>query len=448
MKPLTPSLRSIAGVAAVAAIGLGMATLGAPPTAAHSALPDLGGVEPPVRAKLERLHQEVTRSPRDGEAWGRLAMALDAHEFHDEAKAGYRRAAALDATDFRWAYHLACLLELSDPPEADSWFRRAVALDPDYAPARVRHGELLENLARFDEAREQFREARRLDPKNPFGPLGLGRIELQHGRVPAALALLEEAYALAPETRAVAASLAQAYFRGGQRDRARRLADEARSLPRKTYRPDERRAAIKVEAVDLRSHLHRANTFRDTGQLAAARREIETFLLLAPELAEAHYVAAGIYDRLGEPALAAAAATRALELQPGLADIRPLLAGNLLKLHRLDEAEAQARQGLAADPRDPNLHLMLAMIGADRGEAGALIDHLDRAYAIGTPDKEMRRVMLSLLDDLSASFADVGRWAEASTRCEQALTVARGLDEPASVIADFERRLESYRRQH
>ena len=179
------------------------------------------------------------------------------------------------------------------------WFERAIAIDPDYAPARIRFGELLEKLARFDQARAQLLAARRLDPKNAFAPLGLGRIELNAGRLAAALPLLEAAYALAPETRSVVATLSQAYFRAGQPDRARRLAEEARFLPRKTYRPDQRRAAVRNEAVDLRSYLHRANTLRDVGQLAEARREVETLLAIAPTMAEAQYAAAGIYDRRG-----------------------------------------------------------------------------------------------------------------------------------------------------
>ncbi|HVR29581.1 MAG TPA: tetratricopeptide repeat protein [Thermoanaerobaculia bacterium] len=436
-----------AGLGHCCALACLAALLGAVPIRAQVGLPDLSEVEAPVRAKLERLQEEVARSPRDGEAWGRLAMALDAHDLFDEAKAAYRRAVSLDATDFRWSYHLACLLELSQPRDAAAWFYRAVALDPGYAPARVRYGELLEGLARFDEAREQLREARRLDPKNAFAPLGLGRIELNAGRVPAALPLLEAAYALAPDTRAVVATLSQAYFRAGQSQRARRLAEEARFLPRKTYRPDERRAAIRTEAVDLRSYLQRANTFRDVGQLAEARREIETLLRLAPDLAEAHYTAAGIYDRLGEPERAVATASRALELEPSFTDLRPIYAGNLLKLRRFDEAEAEAKKALESDPRDPNLHLVLALIGAQRGDVDELVRRIDQAYRIGTPDPAMRRIMLSLLDDLAASFADVGLWKEASERCEQALTVARGLNEPPAALAEYERRLDDYRRR-
>ena len=88
---------------------------------------------------------------------------------------------------------------------------------------------------------------------------------------------------------------------------------------------------------------------------------------------------------------------------------------------------------------------MLALISAERGDVGALARHLDRAYAIGTPDPEMRKIMLALLDDLSASFADVGLWKEALERCEQALTVARGLGQPQSAVAEFERRRDGYR---
>lgn len=408
--------------------------------------PALEAVEPEVRQKIEALRRRVAALPKDGALWGRYGMALEAHDFVAEAAVAYREASAADAGEFRWPYFLAALLELRDPSAAVEWLQRAIDLDSAYAPARIRFGELLEELAQWESARAQFERARSLAPRNPFAYFGLGRIALQEGRIEDAVRNLESAYDLQPEVKALAATLSQAYYRSGRREPARQLARESRTLGRITLRPDPRHAEIAREAVDLDSFLRRAGTYRRLGRLDEALREIRVALARQPERAEAHYVAAEIYDALGDAPSAVAEARKTLELAAGMEDIRPVLAGNLVKARRFEEAAIEAKRVLEEHPRDVRMWLTLAMVALDGRDLDGLVDSLDEAYDIGTANSGMRLLLLSLIRDLAAVLADSGRFAEAATRMEHVVDLSEQAAEAPSVRAAHGRRLESYRR--
>ncbi len=127
-------------------------------------------------------------------------------------------------------------------------------------------------------------------------------------------------------------------------------------------------------------------------------------------------------------------------------DIRPILAGNLVKVRRFDEAEVEAKKVLAEHPRDVRMWLTLAMVAMEGRDVGGLVDALDAAYDIGTANRAVRLLLLSLTLDLAAVFADAGLLGEASVRMERVVDLSEQAAEPPEVQAAHRRRLESYRR--
>jgi tetratricopeptide (TPR) repeat protein len=403
--------------------------------------PAVERVEPRVRERLLERWRAVERAPEDAEAWGRYGMALEAHRQLAPAEIAYREAHRLAPKEFRWPYFLGTLLEYRDPAGAARWLETAVALDRSYAPARVRLGEVLEKLGRSVDALAQFEQAERLDPTNPLAPFGRGRLTLAAGDVGGAVAHLERAYRLDRNVQAIVVTLSRALYRQGDEERARRLAVEARSLPRMTHHPDPRRAAVRDEAVDTESYLRRARTHLEVGQAARALAEVSELLRTDPDHAEAHLLAAAIHDELGDAGAAARAAKAALALDPDLVRARAVLAGVLLKSGRFAEAEAEARQVLARDPDDFHMLLVVALVSAQGGEVATMIAHLDRAYEARTADQQLRRLLRQLLLDLVDSFAAVGNRREAASRLEQVIELAREDGEPESALAELRRRL-------
>jgi tetratricopeptide (TPR) repeat protein len=408
-------------------------------------LPDLAGAEPRVAAKIRDLHRALEQKPDDGEAWGRYGMALDAHRYAQAAAVAYQRAAELDSEDFRWWYFLGALQETESPAAAARSLDAALRIDSAYAPAHIRLARTLEALARRDEALGHYREAMRLAPGDPMGYLGAGRIALAAGDARGAIALLEEARQRGPKIQAVLATLARAYQRAGDSARADALAAEARDLPRMMHHHDPRHAAIGDEAVDRESFLRRAKTSLETGQAARARTQLEELLRLEPKDAETWLALAGVEDRLGNKEQALAAARRALELDPRLHGGYSILANALFQMGRVDEAERAAKTALQSDPEDARLHVLLSMAAAQRGDVAAVTTHLDRAYANGSNDRQLRAVMSTLLQELAGALEDVGQRADAARRWEQVLHLMQLDGASAEERSSIEARIRSLR---
>jgi cytochrome c-type biogenesis protein CcmH/NrfG len=142
---------------------------------------DPAGADREVVAAIETASTEVHRSPRSPAAWGQLGKVLVAHSYYDEANTCFIRAQELDPRDPRWPYLHGLTLRFSDTDRAIAQIQRAVQLQGDAPAMRLRLAEALLEQGRLDEAEEQYRRLLDLDPGNPRGFLGLGRLAYQRG---------------------------------------------------------------------------------------------------------------------------------------------------------------------------------------------------------------------------------------------------------------------------
>lgn len=407
--------------------------------------PDLTAVEPRVRAAIEKELATAAREPDSASTWGRLAMTLHAHQFDEEAAVAYAEASRVAPGDFRWFYLRANVEEARDPGAAAAFYRQAVELDPNYAPARIRLASALEKVGLAADAVEHYREAARLEPDNAVAHLGLGRVALARGDVDQATRHLERAYELSPETQAVVATLSRARHRAGDRAAARRLAQAARGLPPLLHQRDPRRAEVDLLAVDSESFLRRSKTYRETGQLQASLGELRRLIELEPGNAQAHFAAAGVHDRMNRPREAAAAARRALELDPDLTGGRAVLAGALFKLGRFGAAATEAERVLAEDPADTHMLLVTTMLAMRENDVARALERLDRAAAAGVADSQMRDLMVQLQLELADALGGAGLYDDAARRIEQVVETLERAGAGDSELQSHRRRLARYR---
>ena len=305
----------------------------------------LDQAEPRVRDKVLEFRASVVADPSNGNAWGRYGMVLDAHRYSASARRAYEQAHRLSPDEFRWPYYTATLLHSSEPQLAVSWFERALALDPGYAPLHVRFAETLESLGRWSDARRHFQRAKELEPTDHLAHFGLGRLSLRDQSPTAAVAELERAYQLSPDTQSIVVTLARAYRQAGRLDLARQKAEEARHLPRMTHHRDPRRAAVGDEAVDNESYLRRSLVYRQVGQLERSRSELVTLLEQDADQEQAWLALAGVEEQRGDLEASLRATLRALDLAPDLRLARSMHARVLTKLGRFQEAEARCSGG-------------------------------------------------------------------------------------------------------
>jgi Tfp pilus assembly protein PilF len=109
-----------------------------------------------------------------------LAERGDAGADRDAARAWFERGCALDTEKATWE-------------EAAEAYRRALALDPDYADAHCNLGSLLFNRNRRDEARACFERAVERVPRHVEAHLNLGALCEEEGADERALAHYRQA---------------------------------------------------------------------------------------------------------------------------------------------------------------------------------------------------------------------------------------------------------------
>ncbi len=245
-----------------------------------------------LREALGRFQAAVERDPSFAlahvglaECYSILAVfGIEApHDTFPLARAAIDRALAL-APDLGEAYaslgHVKTQYEM-DWPGAERAYRRAIELNPSYAPAHQWLGLLLGISGRFDDALEELRIAEELEPAVPFYGALRGMVLSYQGQHDAAIEQLERALAAAPELPNTRAYLTMAYVRRGDLDHAA-----------------EHAAAIRSPAPGSRGYVGQIHAL--AGRRAEALAEIERLKALSRERYVSAYDTASIYATLGE----------------------------------------------------------------------------------------------------------------------------------------------------
>ena len=228
------------------------------------------------------FEQAIARDPRFAQAYAGLADAYvllpgysvrKSSEAWPKGRAAAERALALDSTLAEAHTTLAYgkFLFDSDWRAAEQGFRRAIALNPDYATAHHWYGDFLAGrgnlegylqeirraqaldplspqigtevgralyaLRRNDEAVAQLNQVLRLNPKYAGAHVTLGRVYVQQGRMAEAIGEFQMAVELRGGNALDVAYLAYAYAMAGQRSEAQRLLLDLEARSRREHVP-------------------------------------------------------------------------------------------------------------------------------------------------------------------------------------------------------------------
>ena len=192
----------------------------------HTAASDRG-LPATLQRALERFEFAVARDPNFARAWSSLAEAYDyaapyvgrdANQDETRAEAAARRAIALDSKSAA-GYAILGLTLMSwrwNWAEAEAAYRRALALDPRSAYAVVEFVDLLRQTGRLNEAENELRKARALLPGLPVLANKQAELELERGRLDAAIATANLTINLKRDYGRAYVILGAAYERKGQ----------------------------------------------------------------------------------------------------------------------------------------------------------------------------------------------------------------------------------------
>lgn len=407
-----------------------------------------GTLDPAVATLLGERITAVKAARDSADAWGRLAMALDANGVSGQARDTYAIAAGLPANHGRWWYHLARMKSRDgDADGALAAYDQAIALSPDYVPARWRRGLVLLDRGDLAGAEAAFTVAVNLAPNDSAGVTGLARVQVATNRAREAAAALETLLERTPTDRYAYQVLATAYRGlGREREAADALAAGAKGEPfwddpwfdevgafRRGFaatlkeatalsvegRYDESIALLERLRVDrpqdreLRTYL--GGVYATAGRFAEARKILDDVLAQSPNdfdatmhLATAHLFA-GTYDEADR------LVRRAQTLRPNDADAVRLRGVIAWRATRLDDAERDLAAAAAANPADAKALGWLGMVRQERGRSADALAAFKDALARDPllPD--------ALIGGASAALAagdidDAARWLARATR--------------------------------
>lgn len=416
------------------------------------AIESFGTLDPAVAALVTEHLTAIGEKPDDANRWGVLGMTLEANGLTPAAKDVYTTATTLQAAHGRWWYHLARLSARDgDADGALAAFERAIAISPDYVPARTRRGLVLLDRGDLDGAEAAFRVAQNLAANDPGALTGLARVHNARGRYAEAADVLTRLLDRAPADRYAFQLLAVAYRGLGRtREADEAMAAGASGEPRVAdpwadevgvYRRGfastlkdatalgmagrtseaiallERLRDQRPDDEELRTYL--GGMYATAGRTADARRLLDAILQVHPDnfdatmnLATAHLVdhAYGDADRL---------AARALALRPADADATRLRGVAAWRAGRLDEAERWLSEAAAANATDAKA---LAWVGDIRRE------RRQHAQALAAYRQALSRdpLLVEALVGGATSALAAGARAEASQWVRRAKRLAPG----------------------
>ena len=443
-------------------------------TADSLALPRLNfdALPPPVRAGLQDAYDAARAHPADPSPLGRLGMILHAYEQYRSAEICYRAARELAPRSMSWTYLSAVVdAELGDNMAAAA-FRRALAIEPDYWPARLRLADALMNGGDLDASRAEYEALVRDFPELAVAQYGLGRLLWSQGHAAAAAEPYQRAVDLEPQFGRAHYALALAYRDAGDSRRAQAHLDAYRRLgPRRPVPADRlldqiksmkgtgrdllaegarlggaghlaesiamHLKAVEADRSDAQAHVNLISLYGRTRQPDKAVEHYRAALALGSSLAEAHYNYGVLLAASGRFDEAATAFGKALEIDPFYAQAHNNVATLLARQGRLDDAAAHYRQALANDPQHRGARFNLGRLLVARGRTLEAIEHFRKVLL--PEDDDTPRYMYALANAYLAAgdVAQAGQYGERALR----LAKARGQSDLAASIAQSLRRL-------
>jgi len=382
--------------------------------------PDLGAFDASVRNQLEEgrrtLEAVIDRANasdlESGRAFGRAGMVYQAYSLRDAALACYRNAAALDPSEFRWAYYLGMLLHESGESEpAAAELRRALDIRPDYVPAMIELGRVHYEQNRLDEAEALYRSSIELGGETAAALLELGKVSSSRREYAKAVERLEAARRLAPEATEIHYPLGVAYRGTGNLEKAEEFLTQRGSVRAEVADPAMNEVRLLARGVQF--YLGRGNGYFQEGQYASARAEFEQAVAADATDPAAHANLGITLAMLDDPV----GARRELETAVGLDDgsvVAHYNLGTLLAQRGDDPAAAEHFEATIREEPDhlqARINLANALRRLARFESS--LPHYRRVVE-GDPGNRTARLNEAL------TLVRLHRYVEARTRLEQA----------------------------
>jgi tetratricopeptide (TPR) repeat protein len=316
------------------------------------------------------------------------------------------------------------LLQDGRAAEAVARFEAALASGPDDVGIRANLGRSLLQLKRFDEAAAQYREVIRLQPDYAEAHNSLGLALQGLGRAADAISEHEAALRLKPDYAEAHNCLGNALYGLGRLEEA----------------TTHYQAALRIRPDYPEAHNNLGNAFYGLGQMQDAATQYQEALRIRPEYAEACSNLGSALKKLGRIDEAIVQYQATLRLKPDLVGAVDNLILALQQAGRFKEAVEQYDAVLLVRPDDAAVLSGAAWILSTCPDANVRNGRRSLELAQRAVELTSERG-LAPLESLAAAHAELGNFADAVRRQEQAIALT-----PAASADAARARLEAYRR--
>ena len=234
--------------------------------------------------------------------------------------------------------------------EAIAYYRRAIATQPDYAPAYNNLGTALREQKRIDEAVASYQQALELQPEFATAHFNLANVLIEQGNPGAAIDHFERALRMEPPSADVHSNFGIALALSGRVDEALH----------------EFRQAIDLDSGSAKAYRNLGNTLASEDHWAEAIAALRRAAELDPNDAAVRYDLASALLESGNPKEAITEFRTTLRLSPTMVEAHNNLGIALGSQGSLDEAIDEFRRALAIQPgfADAQQNLQLALAAA------------------------------------------------------------------------------------
>jgi tetratricopeptide (TPR) repeat protein len=354
--------------------------------------PELGHYDDVVQSKVFAARDAVREEMRSPEAWATYAHTLFANGLNRYAEYAYKRAARLDAGEYKWTYLAGLTLKDRDPIGALVLLDEVAAFHPAGPAFYVHYADALAHAGRTDEASAQYRKALEIDPKCARAFMRLAEFAGQQSNIQQQLTLLRQAVDAAPDNGDAHSQLAKLYHQLGDAQQAELCELRARRFSTPPPMVDEAMSEVLFFDVRINAAARQVNGLIASRQYDLAESKCRDLIRRAPENPE--YLA---------------------------------LLGSVLTLdERSEEAASDLRQALASFPNDQFLHHQLGKTLFVLGQEEEGLSHLRQSVALSGDHVAMQV-------GLGEALMGMDRLDDAAEVFERALEI-----EPSSVRALYD----------
>lgn len=193
-------LTSVAVLGSVAMIGYRLVNRHQLAGSHIPAPPSLDGLPSALAEFIETAESKARGWRRPAEGLAELGRLYHSNGFYPQALICYEGLQLIEPADARWPHLQASIIaDFGRMDEALPLRRKAVALAPDYIPARLRLGDVLLKANHVDEAAQTYADVLRRSANDPYALLGLARCDLANGNWTKAREHLQQAVAQHPD---------------------------------------------------------------------------------------------------------------------------------------------------------------------------------------------------------------------------------------------------------